>query len=154
MNDQSSLPDLGCLCAGLRRAARALTQTYDEALRPVDIRGTQFTILQVLSRTGEISQGRLGQVLAMDSTTLTRTLAVLIRQGWVAERRGQDRRERLISMTSDGHDKFNSALPLWKAVQKRMRAHMGDERRDEFMRLSDEVAAHAIREISNNSNKE
>ena len=70
-----SLPDLPCLCASLRRASRALTQLYDEALRPLRLRGSQFTILQALLLVGEVSQGELGQMLAMDSTTLTRTLA-------------------------------------------------------------------------------
>lgn len=62
-----------CMCATLRRASRALTQLYDEALRPLGLRATQFTVLQALSFTGEVSQGELGQLLAMDSTTLTRT---------------------------------------------------------------------------------
>ena len=72
-----SLPSLPCMCATLRRASRALTQLYDEALRPLGLRATQFTVLQALSLTGEVSQRDLGQLLAMDSTTLTRTLEIL-----------------------------------------------------------------------------
>jgi len=65
------------MCASFRRAARALTHLYDEALRPVGLRATQFTIMQVLSLAGEVSQGQLAQMLAMDSTTLTRTLQIM-----------------------------------------------------------------------------
>ena len=36
---------------------------YDKALRPLGLRGTQFTVLQALSLTGEVSQGKLGQIL-------------------------------------------------------------------------------------------
>ena len=87
MNDiHHELPILPCMCASFRRASRALTQLYDEALRPVGLRATQFTILQTLSLAGEVSQGGLAQILAMDSTTLTRTLRIMGREGWIAER--------------------------------------------------------------------
>ena len=81
-----NLPNLPCLCATFRRTARALSQLYDEALRPLGLKTTQFTILQALSLTGEVSQGRLGEILALDSTTLTRTLAIMKRRKWVATR--------------------------------------------------------------------
>ena len=86
------------MCSSVRRASRALTQLYEQALRPLGLRSTQFTILQVLSRAGEVSQGHLGEKLAMDSTTLTRTLDIMLRQGWVAERRGEDRRQRWLRL--------------------------------------------------------
>src|SRR4249920_4047982 len=97
--NQLLLPPLPCICATLRRSSRALTQLYEQALRPLGLRATQLTILQVLSRTGESSQGRLGEMLAMDSTSLTRTLGIMRRQGWIAERRGNDRRERWLRLT-------------------------------------------------------
>src|SRR5216684_2606103 len=94
------IPDLPCMCASFRRASRALTQMYDDALRPLGLRATQFTILQVLSLAGEVSQGELGRLLVMDSTTLTRTLRILSAQGWIANRPGKDRRERWLRLTS------------------------------------------------------
>ncbi len=71
------------MCGSFRRTARALTQMYEESLRPLGLRATQFTILQGLARAGEVSQGQLGEMLAMDSTSLTRTLAIMRRAGWV-----------------------------------------------------------------------
>ena len=59
------MPALACMCASLRRASRVLTQQYDEALRPLGLRATQFTVLQALSIVEEVSQGRLGEILAM-----------------------------------------------------------------------------------------
>src|ERR1700722_20466304 len=95
-----AIPDLFCMCASFRRASRALTHLYDSALRPVGLRATQFTILQVLSRAGEVSQGQLGQILFMDSTTLTRTLEIMRRYGWIAERRRKEQRERRLSLSN------------------------------------------------------
>src|SRR4029077_19437604 len=102
---------LSCMCASFRRASRVLTQHYDAALRPLGLRGTQFTLLQALSLTGEVSQGILGEILAIDSTTLTRTLAIMERQGWIASQSGEDRRERLLSLTKVGTTQFKLALP-------------------------------------------
>ena len=68
-------PDIGvCACANLRRATRLVTQSYDAALRPVGLRVTQFTILAVLAKRGQMRQSKLADILGMDGTTLTRNL--------------------------------------------------------------------------------
>src|SRR5579863_5031121 len=108
--DQPSIPSLPCMCASFRRASRALTQLYDQALRPLGLRGTQFTVLQALSIVGEVSQGKLGQILAMDSTTLTRTLEIMGRRGWIAKQPGKDRREWRLRLTRAGESQFKRAL--------------------------------------------
>ncbi|HEU5340421.1 MarR family winged helix-turn-helix transcriptional regulator [Edaphobacter sp.] len=147
-----SIPALPCLCGSFRRAARALTQTYEEALRPLGLRATQMTTLQVLTRTGEVSQGRLGQILAIDSTTLTRTLAIMVREGWVRERRGKDRRERLLSLSKTGQRKLERATPVWEEVQARLRTRleqgMGDGAWDAMMRSANQIAGLATTEIA------
>ena len=133
--------DLPCMCANLRRASRAITQSYEEALRPLGLRATQFTILQVLSRTGELCQGDLGQILAMDSTTLTRTLRIMSREGWIAERRGKDRRERLLCLAKAGRSQFNRALSSWERAQAHLQRQLGDKCWLDFLKLTTEVTA-------------
>jgi DNA-binding MarR family transcriptional regulator len=127
------------MCASFRRASRALTNSYDEALRPLGLRGTQFTVLQVLSRVGEVSQGKLGEILAMDSTTLTRTLRIMAREGWITERRGEDRRERLLRLAKAGRHQFNRAVPPWEKVQAQLERELGDKRWHNLLKLTNEV---------------
>jgi DNA-binding MarR family transcriptional regulator len=115
------------MCGSLRRASRALTQLYESALRPLGLRATQFTILQALSLAGEVTQGQLGEILAMDSTTLTRTLHIMDREGWIAERRGKDRRERWLRLAKAGEAQFKRAMPAWEKVQTRLRRQLGEE---------------------------
>lgn len=136
----NTLPDLGCLCGTLRRTARALSQLYEEAIRPLGLRGTQLTILQVLGRAGEIPQGRLGEILAMDSTTLTRTLRIMQRQGWVAERRGKDRRERWLRLSTDGEAMLEKALPEWERIQAEVGRQLGAERWKTLLDLANETS--------------
>jgi DNA-binding MarR family transcriptional regulator len=134
-----STPQLPCFCASFRRASRALTQLYDEALRPLGIRGTQFTILQALSLAGEISQGELGQFLVMDSTTLTRTLRILSQNGWIEDRPGEDRRVRLLGLTKAGQHQFKRGLPHWEKVQTKLRNALGSNRWNKLMREANDL---------------
>jgi DNA-binding MarR family transcriptional regulator len=123
-----SLPNLRCMCATFRRTARALSQLYDDALRPLGLRTTQFTILQALSLAGEVSQGQLGEILALDSTTLTRTLAIMKRRKWIAMRRGRDGRERLLFLSKAGREQLDLASPAWQDVQNHLSSQLGEER--------------------------
>lgn len=132
-------PVLPCMCASFRRASRLLSQLYEDALRPMGLRATQFTVLQALSLAGEVTQGQLGQMLGMDSTTLTRTLTIMSRQGWIRRRRGEDRREWKMSLSKKGEVKFKDALPLWQQVQDGLRDRLGNQLSDNLMKLTNEV---------------
>ena len=126
--------------SSVRRASRALTQVYEEALRPLGLRATQFTILQVLSRAGEIPQGRLGEMLAMDSTSLTRTLAIMQREGWTADRIGEDRRQRWLRLAKAGEAQLKRALPAWEKVQSRLRRELGEKACKDLFELTTQLA--------------
>lgn len=127
------------MCGSFRRTSRALTQFYDQALRPSGLRATQFTILQVFSLAGEVSQGQLGEMLVMDSTTLTRTLEIMSRHGWIAERRGEDRRERWLSLSKAGEAQLQRALPAWEKVQSRLRRQLGGRSWKHLLQLTHQV---------------
>ena len=137
----STVPILPCMCANIRRAARTITQRYDEALRPLGLTITQFTILQALSLAGDVTQGRLGEILAMDSTTLTRTLGVMNRQGWIAKIHGTDRRERRLRLTRVGKAEFTRALPYWRKSQEGLRVRLGKKRWDDVTELTNDIAS-------------
>lgn len=133
------MPALSCMCATLRRVARALTQLYEREMRPLGIRVTQLTILQELSRAREMSQGKLGEILSMDSTTLTRNLKIMIRQGWVAEHRGKDKRERLLQLSKRGYAQLARILPVWREIQARLRRRLGEQVWENLPQLTDQV---------------
>jgi DNA-binding MarR family transcriptional regulator len=121
----SNVPPLPCACASLRRAARAVTQLYDRELRSAGQGVAQFTLLEVLAVNRGITQGHLGGLLALDSTTLSRTLRPLARRGWIAARRGGDRRERQWRLTPAGRRQLERARPCWERAQKRLRESLG-----------------------------
>jgi len=118
--------DLPCACQDLRRATRVITRIYDQELAKAGIEITQFGLLTALDLTGEANQKRLSAGFVMDTTTLTRTLGLMLEQGWVHARRGEDRRERLFSLTRAGRRQLAAAQPFWAAAQRRLRKELGE----------------------------
>ena len=124
------LPPLDCACASLRRAARAVTRAYETELRDAGggLRATQFTLLQAMERTGTRPQSALGDLLALDSTTLSRTLRPLEHAGWIRAGQGTDQREVRWSLTPAGRRRLARAQPAWERAQARLRDRLGPAR--------------------------
>jgi len=123
----AALFDLPCACQNLRRVTRVVTRIYDQELRKAGFEITQFGLLTALAATGEANQKRLSAGFAMDSTTLTRTLGLLLKQGWVRVRRGKDRRERLFRLTQGGKRQLAEAQRYWERAEERLQRELGDE---------------------------
>ena len=121
-----ALFDLPCACQSLRRATRVVTRIYDQELAKAGIEITQFGLLTALGLMREANQKTLSAGFAMDSTTLTRTLGLLLKQGWVRVRRGKDRRERLFSLTGAGKRQLAEAQPYWEGAEQKLRRKLGD----------------------------
>ena len=117
-----------CTCFNLRKAARAVTQLYDEALQSSGLRGTQFSLLAALNHMGSATVSDLARAMVMDRTTLTRNLRPLEKQGWIEIVPGKDRRTRQLALTSSGRKTLKQAMPLWKKAQKQMVTLLGRQR--------------------------
>lgn len=101
----------------------------------------QFSLLATLRRSGEMTQRGLAVGLGMDSSSLTRTLAILVRQGWIEKRVGSDRRSRVFSLTPAGADQFSRALPYWKRAQQRFLTAVGADQGAQLGELVNGAAA-------------
>jgi DNA-binding MarR family transcriptional regulator len=129
-----------CLCNALRQASRAVSRLYDRELRGVGLRTTQYSLLSLLHRSGEVRQGDLGPLTVLDETTLTRTLRPLVDRGWVAVRAGRDRRERRVSITGVGTAKLAKARPAWQRAQERLQSSLPRGVWENLMSVLPEVA--------------
>jgi len=129
-----------CACFNLRRAARAVTQMYDEILRPVGIRSSQLMLLAGVGVEQPASIQALAEVQGMDRTTLSRNLAPLERDGLVRSKPGKDRRVREVELTEEGEELLARAMPLWQEAQDRLGKILGEEGLE---RLLQEVASAA-----------
>ena len=117
-----------CLAFGIRKAARVITQRYDEALAPSGLRSTQFMVLNAISRNDGVSINQLADGLVMDRTTLTRNLKPLQNDGLVDLGPGPDARTKSVRLTNAGRKTLRKALPLWARAQKTTREALGVSR--------------------------
>ena len=106
-----------CVCSTLRMVTRAVTQLYDDVLRPSGLRVTQFSILATLARLGEANLRQLGDTLAIDQTTLTRSLNLLERDGVIERVPHPDGRIKAMRPTAKGRRVLELARPLWAQAQ-------------------------------------
>ncbi len=131
-------PDLArlrfCACGNLRGAARAITQFYDEALQPVGLRATQYSLLTAIVLLGRPTLTTMAEVLVMDRTTLTRNLQLLEKQGFIEVVPGDDRRTREVSLTDKGRDAVLRGFPLWQQAQAQVVRELGEERFGSLLR--------------------
>lgn len=119
-------PATACVGLAIRRASRAVSQHYDQALRPTGLRNSQFGLLVALDQGGETPLGALAERLRMDRTTLARNVTVLESRGLVASRAPEsDRRSRLLRPTPAGRDAAAAAFPLWQGAQAELAELVG-----------------------------
>jgi DNA-binding MarR family transcriptional regulator len=131
-----------CACLRVRKAARVVTRAYDEALRPLRLKATQFSVLVAASVGEGLSISALADALDMERTTLTRNLGPLVRDGLVAVKAEGARRARAVTITAKGRAHLQQALPLWRDAQDALRRRLGREKwADIRSRLDDLIAA-------------
>jgi len=119
------LQSLPCYCATLRQAARAVTVLYEEMLADSGLHATQYTVLQAMEIAPNLTTTELAEVIGIDQTTATRTLALIRKSGLAKETIGEDRRQRRWSLTPQGYAQMRKLRPRWEAAQQAFEKRLG-----------------------------
>lgn len=117
----------GCNFSALRQAMRKVTQLYDQALAPVNLRATQHRLLLEIERLGPIAINPLAESMVMDRATLGHNLRPLEERGLVRLAVGQDRRSREVRVTEAGRNLLVEAQKLWRKAQDSFEGTVGRE---------------------------
>src|SRR2546423_11508459 len=118
-----------CACTTLRKAARAVTRFYDAAIERAGITTTQFAVLRAAERAGTVTMSRVADDLVMDRTSLYRTVAPMLRDGWLRSAPSDDdARAKCVVITPLGRSRMACAAREWDVVQARVVAHIGHRR--------------------------
>jgi len=128
-----------CVCGRLRRAARALTQLYDDTMAPAGLRVTQFSLLHTLSQNGPQRITELAALALLDRTALSRNLEPLAAEGLVRIAAGRDARTREVSLTRAGEAALAKAMPYWQRAQVQVARQMGRQNIAALVGLLDTV---------------
>jgi DNA-binding MarR family transcriptional regulator len=114
-----------CACVRARRAARSLTDLYDEVLRPVRLKITQFSVLRTVQRMQPVSISALAEEMALERSALGRNLALLRKRGLVSYTDAHDMRQWSVELTSKAVALLERALPLWEGAQAKIERVLG-----------------------------
>ena len=125
-----------CTCGRLRRASRALTQLYDDAMAPAGLRVTQFSLLRALARGGPLRISELAARQLLDRTALSRNLDPLVDAGYVDIVRGRDARTREVAITPMGAAALGPRNPTGLPPSARSRIAWGRRSSRRWLRFS------------------
>jgi len=116
-----------CASLNFRRTSRIVTRMYDTAMQESGVRSTQFAILVGIAKLQPVAMGTLAKVLMLDSSTLTRSLRLLQKEGMIEISKRAAMRRRFLKLTRPGEKVLQRSLPLWRAAHARFVATVGAE---------------------------
>ena len=133
-----------CISTRVRQLSRIVTRVYDDALRPLGITASQFTLLNQLAHQDGITAVEIGHSLDIEKSTLSRNLKRLLALGHITMDPPAGRRGRGLHLTPKGQLVIQHAFPVWKDAQSRTIRIMGAESRgtlDALLTQADKLAA-------------
>lgn len=94
----------------LHQLSRHLTNKLNEALKPMGLYGSQWAVIFVLKKNGTLTQKELCDYLFVEAPPMTRTIQRLVKQGYVRQVQGTDKREKHVQLT----EQALIAFPKWE----------------------------------------
>jgi hypothetical protein len=96
-----------CLAVRVRLIGRAMTSIYDHALEN-----------HGLGKVGPCSPARIGDVLQLDRSTVSRNLSLLLKHDWISAVSSDAKGVREVALTSSGRKKIEAVMPDWRRAQR------------------------------------
>lgn len=118
------------VCFSLYSAARATTQAYRALLAPWGLTYPQYLVLAALWLEGEQTVGSLGEVMRLDSGTLSPLIRRLEQSGLVEKSRSkEDERVVRVRLTEKGVDLRSEVAPIHREITSISGLEDDDQRR-------------------------
>jgi MarR family transcriptional regulator, transcriptional regulator for hemolysin len=94
----------------LHQLSRNLTNQINEVLKPFGLYSAQWAVIFVLKTKGTLTQKELCNYLSVEAPPMTRTIQRLVKQGYVHQIQGSDKREKYIQLTEKALEQY----PTWE----------------------------------------
>jgi len=132
---------VGCTNLKLRQLGRRVARLYEDDVRALGIKNTQYSLLSHVVKLGPLTQAALAAALGLNPSTLTRNLQPMVAKGWVRIDAGADARSHSVVVTAEGRALREQAQRAWKRSQLALNARLGETRVARLHALIDECAA-------------
>lgn len=114
-----------CLAVRVRLIGRAVTSIYDGALDRHGLTIAQVNLLAAIGKAGPCPPSRLGDVLQLERSTVSRNLNLLLNHGWVEAVSSDAKGIREVALTRAGRAKIESVMPEWRQAQQQAAQLLG-----------------------------
>ncbi|WP_397569228.1 MarR family winged helix-turn-helix transcriptional regulator [Schlesneria sp. T3-172] len=114
-----------CIAVRLRRLNRVITNIYDDALRPLDLKVSQMNILVAAAKMGTARPIEVCNHLHLDVSTLSRNVERMKARGWLEVVPDEDGRSQPFRLTLQGRKLMEKAITAWSEVQQQVEKSLG-----------------------------
>lgn len=115
-----------CVAVRLRMLNRVITNIYDDALRPLDLKVSQMNILVAAAKMGTARPIEVCEYLHLDVSTLSRNVERMKVRGWLEVVPDEDGRSQPFRLTPQGRKLLEQAIPAWRKAQQQVRKDLGN----------------------------
>ena len=115
-----------CVAGRLRMLNRVITNIYDDAFRPLDLKVSQISILVATAKLGTARPIEVCEHLHLDVSTLSRNVDRMKARGWLEVVPAEDGRSQPFRLTPEGVKLLEKAVPAWSKAQQQVKKVMGD----------------------------
>jgi len=119
-----------CMAFNLKKATRSVQTLFDNAFKPIGLKGTQYTVLSHIYIAGPVTLKKLADLMSVDRTTLGRNLKPLEKKAFITIRPCDDRRAKSIFITNQGKKVLSKAHPIWKETHLQIKRLLGHKNFD------------------------
>src|SRR3954467_13569276 len=111
-----------CVAVRLRMLNRVITNIYDNALRPPDLKVSQMNILVAAAKMGTARPAKVCEYLHLDVSTLSRNVERMRARGWLEVVPDEDGRSQPFRLTPQGRKLLDKAVPAWSEAQQQVKS--------------------------------
>src|SRR6058998_2024503 len=115
-----------CVAVRLRMLNRVITNIYDNALRPLDLKVSQMNILVAAAKMGTARPFDVCEYLHLDVSTLSRNVERMKARGWLEVVPDEDGRSQPFRLTPQGRKLLEKAVPAWSEAQQHVKKVLGN----------------------------
>ncbi|MEW9676698.1 MarR family transcriptional regulator [Lentibacillus sp. L22] len=119
----------------LNQRYRYIAKEMNNLLREYGLYASQWSIIYCLEKFGSMTQTEIWKYLNVEAPTVTRTITRLENNGWIIRTQGNDKRERVIALTSDAKDKFATIHQKMDRLEESMLASFTSEEKADLQQL-------------------
>jgi DNA-binding MarR family transcriptional regulator len=133
-----------CIAVRLRMLNRVITNIYDNALRPLDLKVSQMNILVAAAKMGTVRPLEVCEYLHLDVSTLSRNVERMKARGWLEVVPDEDGRSQPFQLTPQGCKLLEKAVPAWSEAQQQVKRVLGDRFVDQLNQAMKRVSEGAL----------